>query len=155
MKVAIIENDDVKVAAAAFLKKFDFIEFAILFGSFSHGKTTKLSDLDIGVYINKEISLLETGRLVAKLELALRLNVDIIILNYLYKRKPALAYEIVSKGNLLFCKNEARFIDFKKNVLIYFMDNKVLLDEVNKRFINRLNDDRFAEYKNDRKAKNP
>lgn len=144
MRILII-NDDVKAATSAFLKKFDFIEFAILFGSFSHGKTTNLSDLDVGIYTNKEISLLETGRLVAKLELAIKLNVDIVILNHLYKIKPALAYEIVSKGNLLFCQNEADFIDFKKNVLIYFMDNKVLLDKVNKMFINRLNNGRFGE----------
>ncbi len=149
MKADFIQNDDVKDAAAVLLEKFDFIEFAILFGSFSHGKTSKLSDLDIGIYTNREISLLETGGLVAKLELALRLNVDIIILNNLYRKKPALAYEIISKGKPLFCKNKASLIDFKKNVLIYFMDNKVLLDEVNKTFINRLNKNGFAEHKYD------
>ncbi len=144
---------DLKEASAKQLENTGFIEFAILFGSCAEGRATDLSDVDIGIFTSKDISLLEIGFLAANLESALRLNVDVVILNHLYKKKPALAYEIVSMGKILFCKNETAFIDFKKNTLIYYMESKTLLDEVNRTFINRLNNGGFGEHRHGREAK--
>ncbi len=79
-----------------------FIDFAILFGSQARGDAFPFSDIDIGIYVNKEIPLLEIGGLISELEEELRKDVDIIVLNDLYKKNPRVAYEIVKDAILIF-----------------------------------------------------
>ena len=76
--------------------------FAVIFGSFAEGRQTKVSDIDIGVYTNRELELLELGQLVADIENIVKHKVDIVILNDLHKRSPAFAiksYEHVDRSS--------------------------------------------------------
>lgn len=132
--------------SANYLQRFDFIDFALLFGSYAENRAHNLSDVDIGIFTNKDISLLEIGFLTANLESILKIKVDLMILNNLYKKNPVIAYEIVSSNKILFCINENKFIDFKKNALLYFMDTKNMRDMINKTFKDRLNKGKFGEH---------
>lgn len=127
------------------LKKHNFVVFAMLFGSFAEQRETNISDLDIGIYTSRDIDLLEIGTLVNCIEKIVKTRVDIVVLNNLYKKKPVLAYEIVSKGQLILCKNNENFIEFKKNTFLYYLDTNPLRKLIDKSFNNRINESRFGE----------
>lgn len=67
------------------MQLFDFIDFAVLFGSTVENRATPLSDLDIGIYTNRDISLWELGLLNYRLEANIRMVIDIVMLNDIYK----------------------------------------------------------------------
>lgn len=127
------------------LQQVDSIEFAILFGSFAEGKENEMSDIDIGISSSKDLSLMELGLLTARLEVVFKRNVDLVILNDLYRRNPLLAYEIVSRGKVIFCRNEERLVELKTNSILSFMDTAPLRDAVNRRLKERLRSGRFGD----------
>jgi predicted nucleotidyltransferase len=127
------------------LEKSNFIVFALLFGSFAESRTTHVSDIDIGIYTNRDVSLLEIGEIVTRLEKITALKVDLILLNDLYKKKPALAFEIISKGQLILCHEQEKFIEFRKDTFLYYLDTAPLRYLVDQRFRERLNENRSGE----------
>jgi len=127
------------------LGKSNFIVFALLFGSFAESRATRISDIDIGIHTNRDVSPLEIGEIVARLEKITALKVDLIILNDLYKKKPSLAFEIVSNGQLLLCQEQEKFIEFKKNTFLYYLDTAPLRHAVDRHFRERLNENRSGE----------
>lgn len=128
-----------------YLEAVDNILFALVFGSAAGGKTTALSDVDIGIYTKNEIPLLEMGRLIVGLEKIVGRKIDLVVLNDLYKRKPNFAFNVVSTGRLLFASNRSTFVDFKRNVFLYYLDAKPLIDMVNKSMERRVNAGTFGE----------
>lgn len=146
------ENRTLIKLLSNYLKQFDYIDFALLFGSFAENKANILSDIDLGIFTNKDVSLIDVGFLAAKTESILRREIDVVILNDLYKKKPLIAYEIISKGKLLFYKSHEKFIEFKKNTFLYFLDIQHLRNMVDKTFRERLHSGRFGERNYVRKA---
>lgn len=136
---------DIVRTSADYLSKVDFIDFAVLFGSFAEDKDNSLSDIDIGIFVNRDISLLERGMLATSLESKLEREIDIAVLNGLYKKNPLLAYDIISKGRIITCKDQEKITEFKKNTLLYFMDTRPLRDMVDGAFRKRLDSGRFGE----------
>ncbi|GMT49390.1 MAG: hypothetical protein IEMM0008_0929 [bacterium] len=130
---------------STYFHKFDFIDFALLFGSFAENKVNHLSDVDIAIFTDKYLSLIETGFMTAQLESICRRKVDLIVLNDLYKKKPAFAYEIISKGQIILCKNQEQFIGYKKNTFLYFMDTKHLRNMAKQNLKERLKSGMFGE----------
>lgn len=86
------------------LAAHDFIEFALLFGSFARGKPKPWSDVDIAIFVARPLDLLEIGQLTAALECSLGRAVDVLVLNTALEHHPALAYNVVAEGSLLFCR---------------------------------------------------
>ena len=130
--------------SANYLQQFDFVDFALLFGSYAENRINNLSDVDIGIFTVRDISLLEVGFLVARLESILDKKVDLVILNDLYKKNSLFSFGIISNNKMLFCKNNNSFIKFKKNVLLYFMDTKKLIDTMDEAFRERLASGKFG-----------
>ncbi|MFQ5584678.1 MAG: nucleotidyltransferase domain-containing protein [Calditrichia bacterium] len=147
-----ISIDEVIIKAEKFLQSFDYLDFALLFGSYIKNTAGSLSDIDIGIYANRGVELLELGFLTAKMESLLKIKVDLIVLNNLYKKNPTISFEIASTGKLIFCKNENLFIDFKSKSYLYYLDAKYLRDMVNRRFEKRLKEGLFGVRNNVRKA---
>lgn len=141
----LIANRSEAEIASKCLLQFNFVESAVLFGSFAEGKENKMSDMDVGIVAIKDLSLIEIGFAAARIEKALKRRVDIVILNDLYKKNPLLAYEILSKGKILFCRNEDRLIELKTNTILSFMDTAQLRDIVNKALRERMKSGRFGE----------
>ena len=127
------------------LQSFDFVVFALLFGSYAKDRATAISDIDVGIYTDSNKDLLTIGLLINRLERICQKKIDIVLLNDLYKKKPFLAYEIVSKGQLILCKDLNKFVEFKKNVFLYYLDTKPLRDKIDKAFKERVNSGRFGE----------
>lgn len=130
---------------AEFLKKKENILFALLFGSAAKGQGTRLSDVDIGIYTKNDLPILGLGHIAAGLEKIAHKKIDLVILNDLYKRKPYFSFQVVSSSRLLFCKDEDALTDFKKNVYLYYLDTKPLIDMMNQSFNRRQQTDAFGE----------
>jgi predicted nucleotidyltransferase len=101
-----------------FLAGYGFIEFALLFGSFACGAPQPWSDVDIGVYLSRPLSLLEQGQLTAALERHLGRDVDLLVLNTALDHNPALAYRAITEGTLLFCRDRKTFVDCKTRAMV-------------------------------------
>lgn len=73
------------------LKGDNNIVFALVFGSQANRQANQLSDVDIGIFTTDDIPILRLGRIVSALEKIGKKEVDLVVLNDLYKRKPNFA----------------------------------------------------------------
>lgn len=100
------------------------VVLAYLFGSAAKGKTTKLSDFDLAVLLNKvvkpnkyfavRLSLLDKlGRIIKNKPL------DVVILN---EASPLLAQMVTSRGKIIYCQNNNIKTDFQIKTLKNFDD---------------------------------
>jgi len=97
------------------------------------------------VLIKDDIPLLRLGRIVSALEKVGEREVDLVVLNDLYKRKPNFAFQIISSAKLLFTRDEDLFVHFKKNVFLYYLDAKPLIDMVKAAVNKRIETGAFGE----------
>jgi len=104
------------------LSQYDFIVFALLFGSHASQKVHTMSDLDIAIYTDSEIDLLMMGEIIAALEAEMNTKVDLVVLNDLYKTDPKLAFNITDNHEVIFCRDRECYIDFKTMSMKYYFD---------------------------------
>jgi len=109
------------------------------------GKTTPMSDVDVGIFTDKELDLLELGRIIAGLENIVTRKVDCVILNVLYKTNPRFAFEIQAHAIPLFIKDNDAYIDYKRKVLLYYLDIKPMLDRMDAALKRRIQQGKFGE----------
>lgn len=127
-----------------FFENLDFIDFALVFGSYAKEKVLPISDLDIAIHTSKELEFLEIGNLISEMEKITKKEVDLVILNGIYQKNPLLAYNIISEGILIFCKNKEKWINFKTKCLLYFFDHQPLYETIDKALIKRIKENKFA-----------
>ena len=127
------------------LLRCDYIIFAFLFGSYAEKRATDISDIDVGIYTDKVVDLKDLGSLTANLEKSMGKKTDLLILNNLYKIKPVLLFEVISRGDLIFCRDNDKLTEFKKNVFLYYLDTKPLRDMTDRTFRNRVKSGHFGE----------
>ncbi len=123
------------------------IVFALLFGSYANNSMHAMSDVDIGIYTKTEIDLIQTGYLISTLESLLDKNVDLVILNHLYKKNPKLAFNITDNHQLLFCKNRDDYVNFKANSLKYYFDASYMYEMFDNALKERLEDGTYGKIK--------
>jgi len=126
-----------------FLKQYDEIEFAYVYGSFAKNKETPMSDIDIAIFQNKNKS--DYERRMFEFELEAKVmegitdrEVDIRTLN----DAPIIVVgKIINEGKLLFARNNSflnNYVEMNRlKYLDYLIVYKPLLE---KRFNNILND---------------
>ena len=110
------------------LKPYDFINFALLFGSYARDKQTTLSDIDIAIYTSHPIGLLEQGNILSVLEERLGKKIDLILLNGLEKENAKMAFNIVDNHKVILNKQQQKYIDFKANTYKYYLDLKPMYE---------------------------
>ena len=110
------------------LKSYDFIDFALLFGSYARDKQTALSDIDIAIYTSRSIGLLEQGNILSVLEEKLGKKIDLILLNGLEKENAKMAFNIVDNHKVILNKQQQKYIDFKANTYKYYFDLKPMYE---------------------------
>jgi predicted nucleotidyltransferase len=137
-------NKKIKNKIRSVLENDRNIIVAVLFGSAAGNKTRYGSDIDIAIYFNSEPELNEIGELNLKLEEAAGANVDLVQLNNLDKLNPVLAYTVLSEGILIVNKDNSVFNEYKKSVLIRYLDFKPMNEIINKSFSERLSNNRYA-----------
>lgn len=124
------------------------ISFALIFGSYAKEQNNSFSDLDIALHFYNEPDLMEIGKITAKLEKLTSLEVDIIVLNGLYDKNPAFAYEVITTGKLIFCNDEEAYLRYKKNTFLYYFDHLPLFDMVRRDLKRRIRMGKFGKLGN-------
>lgn len=112
-------------------RKYEEVSFAFLFGSKSKGLDRNLSDYDIGIYFKPENSkFIEfeedkhyplTDKIWADLELLLKKDVDVVVLN---RASVSIAADIITKGIPIIIKNRDVFLRFLVVVTSWAIDRR-------------------------------
>jgi predicted nucleotidyltransferase len=126
-----------------YLSDRDQIVFVYIYGSFV--QRDRYRDIDIAAYFETEPTLLALGRYQVELEKLCQLKVDFTILNDLPAKKPALAHEIVNRGQLIVNKIPAVQVDYKRDAMLSYFDTHRLRKMMNEAFQRRLNTGKFGE----------
>ncbi len=122
------------------------IDVGLLFGSHVSGKTTPMSDVDIGIITNVDMPLIDLGYLTYQLENAMDSDgVDLVILNDAYKRNPRFAFNVISNCRVVFCRKEDVLVDFKRNTFLYYFDTQPLREMVDAALRRRIAAGKFGE----------
>ncbi len=105
------------------MKGYEDVIFAYLFGSHARGKASKMSDIDVAVYLNP--SLPPDVMWNTFLDIASRLSfrqvkVDVVLLNTASYR---LSYEVL-RGRLLFSRDERMRKEFVYRTLRTYLDRR-------------------------------
>jgi len=127
------------------LQKNKHIKFALLFGSFANDTANNLSDIDIAIYTENKLDILEFGMLVSDLESVTEKRIDLVELKNLYKINAKLAFNIVDSHKLIFCNDEDKYIDFKSNTMQYYFDIKPMYEMFDKQLLKRLDNGTFGQ----------
>ena len=112
--------EDLAEALRGVLSGEEKVLAAYLFGSKARGESSPESDVDVAVLLSE----LPENLLDFYLSLAGRLveaagNVDLVIANL---APPALNFQVISRGRLVYCRDERARIAFEARVLDEFMD---------------------------------
>lgn len=129
------------------LKRYDFIECALLFGSYAKGNQTVLSDLDIAIFTSKDIDLFTMGMIILDLESEFLKKIDLVVVNELYKIDPKFSFNITNGHKVLFCKDQNKYVEFKANSLKYYFDMTYMYDMFDKKFQERLSSGDYGKVK--------
>lgn len=116
-----------------------------LFGSNASGNPTPLSDVDIGVLLDKDIGGysidLEMKILGSLQKIFRRENVDLIVLN----RSPLpLQFSIIG-GKLLYSGNDQKRVEFEEYVRKYYLDCLPIYREYREEFFKRIREGRMLD----------
>ncbi len=121
------------------------MDFSLLFGSYAEGKSSAMSDVDIGIHFSEKPGLLEQGSIIQSLEEGIGAKVDLIVLNNLYCERPELAYNIIIKSKEIIVNDRDRLVNFKTWTCLYYFDVKSMLEENRKNFTARVRAGKIGE----------
>lgn len=110
------------------------ILFAYLFGSQVSGNIGKLSDIDIAVYFDEQVSPEERFnkklRIMAELsEIFKKEEVDVVVLNDTY---PLFEHRVVKYGKVIFSVDENKRIDYEVKAVMRYLDFKPFIEKYTK-----------------------
>jgi len=128
--------------AKVFAKYGSKIVVAYVFGSFKRGEIRPLSDIDLAVLLDRNLS--KTERLEIQIELFDDLieflgtdEIDLIILNDV---PLSMQYGVLKDKKILYYSDKEKLVDFETEVVKKYLEIKPLRDEFNREFIKRVGD---------------
>jgi len=108
-----------------------------LFGSGARNRLQPLSDLDFGILLVKRLG--KKQRFEKQIDLIGRFNdffgtdeIDLVVLN---DAPPRFSFNILKYGNLLFFRDKKTIIDFREQVLKYYLDFKYFRADFDRVFV--------------------
>jgi predicted nucleotidyltransferase len=116
------------------------VELVYLFGSYAEGKTSPMSDIDIGIVLSADrASSADLSGLYNELydlftDVFPEESVDIV---FLQRAGLEISFDAISHGTLLFESSEGKRFEYEEKTLILYADFKPLLDEFNYAVLNR------------------
>lgn len=126
-----LRKTDIQLLSDFFQSKKEIL-FAYIFGSLAKGKTNSLSDIDIAVYIFKDLIRRKNSvygyrasLLTDLLSLLRRNDIDLVILN---DANLFLAYQVVNYGKCIYSKDEKNRILFHCRTIDRYLDFKPMLN---------------------------
>ncbi len=122
------------------------LEALYLFGSTVSGKRTPLSDIDIAVLLPKDIPEEEyfALRLEMIAELADLLGTDEIDLVILNRAPPLLVHRVVTRGKLVYARDDLLRTRFEARAIQEYLDIKPLLELQGRYLRERIKEGRFG-----------
>jgi predicted nucleotidyltransferase len=119
-----------KKSLADILKKQKVV-LAYIFGSQATGKTGPLSDIDIAVYFDENLSSDEQFALRLQvlgdiMDLFKTNEIDLVVLN---DAPPLLAHRILKEGLVVFSDNEKVRLEYEVKTVLNYLDWKPYLDK--------------------------
>jgi len=122
------ELDSVACIVRDVLKTYPYVVFAYIFGSYAVGRAGDRSDVDVAVYVEGcGFGWREHVGLMHRLEDAVGRRVDLVVLN---DAPLLLAYEVVSKGMLVYSRDDELRAEFESRVLREYLDVRLRLERV-------------------------
>ncbi|WP_287584359.1 nucleotidyltransferase domain-containing protein [Candidatus Borrarchaeum sp.] len=109
-----------------FFEKERYVELAYLYGSTVEKKEGKLSDIDIGVYLNDKLDKGERFNLRLKLlsEISLLLKSDKIDLVIMNDTQIVLNFEIIKANSPIFIRNREKKIELEHKIMSKYLDRR-------------------------------
>ena len=122
-----------------FFKKRKEVRLAYLFGSASKKERGPLSDIDVGVLLDKSLD--RKARFKLRVELISRISsiletnkIDLVIMN---QAPLSLSYNIIKYGKILKC-DESEKIKTESRILSMYLDRKYFFDRHTKEALRRV-----------------
>jgi predicted nucleotidyltransferase len=114
-----------------------------LFGSYAKKKTTKLSDIDIGILFKKDyIYSNEELKIIQKLsEIFENNSIDLTVVN---AAPPDLAFEVIKTGELLLVNDKEALLEFKKYITFKYFDYRFIKKEIMEHMLIRIQKGTFG-----------
>lgn len=116
------------------------VRFAYLFGSQAKKETTPLSDVDIAVFLDEDLT--DKQQFDVRLELIGKLSkiyqvkkIDVVVLN---NCSLLLSFNVVVAGELLYCIDEKRRIEFESKIMSLYFDQQYYYQRHAKSTIERI-----------------
>ncbi|WP_039766014.1 MULTISPECIES: type VII toxin-antitoxin system MntA family adenylyltransferase antitoxin [unclassified Caldicellulosiruptor] len=125
----------------AFFSRFgNKVVAAYLFGSFALGTYTPLSDIDIAILFDKELSKgiveeLENEILDGLMKMLKTDEIDLVILNH---APLSVRYGVLKTAKMVYCSNIEKTIDFQTEVISKYLDIKPYREEFYREFLKSL-----------------
>ncbi len=125
-----------------YFEKDEALAFVLLFGSHATGEVHSHSDIDIGLFFEGEPDYVQAGYHQAKLESVCDRRADVTVLNDLPKRDPLFAFNILQHHRIVVCRDEDRYVRFKTEAQLYYLDHLPLIQANRDALQKRLRDPR-------------
>ncbi len=124
-----IRKEQVKSKLLPFISKRKEVLFAYLFGSVAKESASRLSDIDIAVYLDPSQITQVNGygyksELLVDLQNVLKGKVDLVILN---EASTVLKFQVLKNGTLIYCVSEDERRYFHEHTMKKYLDLKPLL----------------------------
>jgi uncharacterized protein len=141
-----METADLASKLAEFLARQPDVRVAYLFGSQARERTHLLSDVDVAVVLDDQLSASEQSR--ARLRLAGDLmawlhrdDVDVVILN---QASSLLRHRVLRDGWLLYAVNDSERVRFAAQTYQQYLDCRHMYDVLDEAMFARLREGRFG-----------
>ncbi len=121
-----ITPEKIRSISRPIFQKYYSIDLAYLFGSVATQTSGKLSDIDIGIYVNEKLPTKNIFNLqldlIGELTSALKVNsIDLVVMNL---ASNTLNFEIIKCNYPLFAKNEDTRIDVEQRIHSTYLDRR-------------------------------
>lgn len=123
-RVCMTSVNDIMQKLREYFQKTDDIAMAFLFGSMSTGAVHLESDMDIAVYLNRELSEIEESGIWADVEKISGINVDFVVLNRAF---PLIADKAL-KGIPIIIKDKSVYLGFLLSTISEAIDYRTFLE---------------------------
>jgi len=120
-------SDGMKKKIISLLSRRNDIRFAFIFGSFVSQQMTSSSDLDIALFFKDIINFNEINELREELTVALRKEIDIVMLN---TASPIIRMQVLKKGILIINNEPKSYNEFFVKTVNEYDDLKKIRKEI-------------------------
>lgn len=135
-------KEQIKSTIKDHLESRDEIIFAYVFGSFIRKESYR--DIDIGIFTEEDLDLIEIGRIQTELQNTVDDRVEVVQMQLLPAKNPRFAFSIVTEGELLFTRDREKHSDYKRQVLLRYFDTAPLRAMMDQAFEDRIESGKFG-----------